>query len=141
MKIDKINDTDYKIYIFKYNEAMNIDIVKVLINKLKDKLKLSGFYRVIVINKKIGTFIEIVRIEKSFYKNVLDLKIIIEEDKVYFKTDDYFKIKDMNNIKYHNNNYYVLVDDSFSDIIEKVEFGEFIFGDGELSLIDNSEVI
>lgn len=141
MKIDKINDTDYKIYIFKYNEAMNIDIVKVLINKLKDKLKLSGFYRVIVINKKIGTFIEIVRIEKSFYKNVLDLKIIIEEDKVYFKTDDYFKIKDMNNIKYHNNNYYVLVDDSFSDIIEKVEFGEFIFGDGELSLIDNFEVI
>lgn len=141
MKIDKINDTDYKIYIFKYNEAMNTDIVKVLINKLKDKLKLSGFYRVIVINKKIGTFIEIVRIEKSFYKNVLDLKIIIEEDKVYFKTDDYFKIKDMNSIKYYNNNYYVLVDDSFNNIIEKVEFGEFIFGDGELSLIDNFEVI
>ena len=64
MKIDKINDTDYQIYIYKYNEKLSIDDIKVLLNKLKNKLNLSGFYKVIFTNKNIGTFIEITRIEK-----------------------------------------------------------------------------
>ena len=61
---------------------------------------------------------------------MLDLKIIIEnEEEVYFKTEDYFLIKELNSIKYNDKYYYGLVDDSFDKILEKVEFGEFIFGE------------
>ena len=133
MKIDKINDTDYQIYIYKYNEKLSINDIKVLLNKLKNKLNLSGFYKVIFTNKNIGTFIEITRIEKSFYKNVLDLRIIEEDEEIYFKTDDYFVIKDMEHIKYFDKYYYVLVDNSFDKILEKVEFGEFVFGYDKLT--------
>ena len=133
MKIDKINDTDYQIYIYKYNEKLSIDDIKVLLNKLKNKLNLSGSYKVVFTNKNIGTFIEITRIEKSSYKNVLDLRIIEEDEEIYFKTDDYFVIKDMDHIKYFDKYYYVLVDNSFDKILEKVEFGEFVFGYDKLT--------
>lgn len=142
MKIDKINDTDYQIYIFKYNENLSIENIKVLLHKLKSRLGLNGFYRVVFSNKTIGTFIDIVRIEKSFYKDVLDLRIILEdEEEVYFKTKDYFLIKGMNYIKYLDEYYYVLVDDSFDRILEKVEFGEFIFGYDNISFLDKAKVI
>ena len=130
MKIDKIGPNDYQLYIFKDNKELSEQEVRELLKKLQDKLKLKGFYRVIVCNKKIGTFIELLKIEDSYYKRVLDLKIIIEnEEEVYFKTDDYFLIKELNSIKYNDKYYYGLVDDSFDKILEKVEFGEFIFGE------------
>ncbi|MBQ3297371.1 MAG: hypothetical protein IJG97_01050 [Bacilli bacterium] len=130
MKIDKIGPNDYQLYIFKDNKELSEQEVRELLKKLQDKLKLKGFYRVIVCNKKIGTFIELLKIEDSYYKRVLDLKIIIEnEEEVYFKTEDYFLIKELNSIKYNDKYYYGLVDDSFDKILEKVEFGEFIFGE------------
>lgn len=130
MKIDKIGPNDYQLYIYKYNKELSEQEVRELLKKLQDKLKLKGFYRVIVCNKKIGTFIELLKIEDSYYKRVLDLKIIIEnEEEVYFKTEDYFLIKELNSIKYNDKYYYGLVDDSFDKILEKVEFGEFIFGE------------
>ena len=116
--------------LYKYNKELSEQEVRELLKKLQDKLKLKGFYRVIVCNKKIGTFIELLKIEDSYYKRVLDLKIIIEnEEEVYFKTEDYFLIKELNSIKYNDKYYYGLVDDSFDKILEKVEFGEFIFGE------------
>lgn len=130
MKIDKIGPNDYQLYIYKYNKELSEQEVRELLKKLQDKLKLKGFYRVIVCNKKIGTFIELLKIEDSYYKRVLDLKIIIENgEEVYFKTEDYFLIKELNSIKYNDKYYYGLVDDSFDKILEKVEFGEFIFGE------------
>ena len=130
MKIYKIGPNDYQLYIFKDNKELSEQEVRELLKKLQDKLKLKGFYRVIVCNKKIGTFIELLKIEDSYYKRVLDLKIIIEnEEEVYFKTEDYFLIKELNSIKYNDKYYYGLVDDSFDKILEKVEFGEFIFGE------------
>lgn len=130
MKIDKIGPNDYQLYIYKYNKELSEQEVRELLKKLQDKLKLKGFYRVIVCNKKIGTFIELLKIEDSYYKRVLDLKIIIEnEEEVYFKTENYFLIKELNSIKYNDKYYYGLVDDSFDKILEKVEFGEFIFGE------------
>ena len=107
MKIDKIGPNDYQLYIYKYNKELSEQEVRELLKKLQDKLKLKGFYRVIVCNKKIGTFIELLKIEDSYYKRVLDLKIIIEnEEEVYFKTEDYFLIKELNSIKYNDKYYY-----------------------------------
>ena len=130
MKIEKINETDYKIYYYINNldEKNLYNDIKELIKKIQKKLKLNGFYKVIAINKKIGLFIELKRLEDAFYRNTLDLKIDIKEDNIYYKTNDYFIIKNMPNVRYKDGMYYCIVDDSFEEIFEKVEFGEFIFG-------------
>lgn len=130
MKIEKLNDTDYKIYYYRdivdgkslYND------IKELMKKIQKRLKLNGFYKVMAINKKVGLFLELKRLEDTFYKNALDLKIEIKEEDIYYATDDYFVIKDLPNIRYKDGMYYCIVDDSFEKILEKVEFGNFIFG-------------
>ena len=130
MKIERLNDTDYNVYYYRniIDEKSLYKDIKELIKQIQKKLKLNGFYKVIAINKKIGLFLELKRLEDAFYKNTLDLKIEIKEDNIYYKTTDYFIIKDMPNIRYKDGMYYCIVDDSFDKILEKVEFGEFIFG-------------
>lgn len=129
MKIEKINETDYKIYYYKnkLDEKTLYNDIKELIKKIQKKLKLNGFYKVIAINKKVGLFIELKRLEDTFYKNVLDLKIEIKDDNIYYKTTDYFVIKDLCDIRYKDGMYYCIVDDDFDEILEKVEFGDFVF--------------
>ena len=128
MKIEKLNESDYKIYYYKsIDNKILYDEVKSIIRKIQKRLKLNGFYKVIVINKNIGLFIQLKRVEDSFYRNTLDLKIEIKDLDVYYKTSDYFVIKELSNIKYKDGMYYCIVDDSFDGILEKVEFGDFIF--------------
>lgn len=129
MKIEKINETDYKIYYYKnkLDEKTLYNDIKELIKKIQKKLKLNGFYKVIAINKKVGLFIELKRLEDTFYKNVLDLKIEIKDDNIYYKTTDYFLVKDLRDIRYKDGMYYCIVDDDFDEILEKVEFGDFVF--------------
>ena len=143
MKIEKVNETDYKIYLFskKIDEVNLFDDVGEVVKKLQKLLKLSGFYKVIVCLKDIGCFLRIMRIEDSFYKNTLDLKIEVSDDEVYFKTTDYFLIKDYSIVRYIDGVYYALVDDCFDEILEKVEFGEFVFGYDILDIINKSYVI
>ncbi len=128
MKIEKLNESDYKIYYYKsIDNKILYDEVKSIIRKIQKRLKLNGFYKVIVINKNIGLFIQLKRVEDSFYRNTLDLKIEVKDLDVYYKTSDYFVIKELSNIKYKDGMYYCIVDDSFDGILEKVEFGDFIF--------------
>ena len=128
MKIERLNESDYKIYYYKNidNKAL-YDEVKELIKGIQKRLKLKGFYKAIVINKNIGLFIQLKKIEETFYKNTLDLKIEIKDLDVYYKTEDYFVINGLSNIKYKDGMFYCVVDESFDKILEKVEFGDFIF--------------
>ena len=85
---------------------------------------------------------EVKKIEDSFYRDTLDLRIIVSKDMdVYFKTIDYFLIEKMNVIKYFDKYYYALVDDFFDEIIEKVEFGDFVFGLDIDEMLSSSVVI
>ena len=129
MKIENINERDYKIYYYKnrFDEKSLYDDIKELIKKIQKKLKLNGFYKVIAINKNVGLFLELKRLDDSFYKNILDLNIEIKEDNIYYKTADYFVIKDLHDISYKDGMYYCIVDESFDGILEKVEFGDFVF--------------
>jgi hypothetical protein len=128
MKIEKISDTDYKIYYYRsIDDKYLYDEVKEIIKSIQKRLKLKGFYKVIVIYKNIGLFLELQRIEDSLYRNTLDLKIEIVDSDVYYKTTDYFIIRDLSSIKYKDGLYYCKVDESFDGILEKVEFGDFIF--------------
>ncbi len=128
MKIERLNESDYKIYYYKsIDNKVLYDEVKDLIKSVQKRLKLKGFYKAIVINKNIGLFIQLKKIEETFYKNTLDLKIEIKDLDVYYKTEDYFVIKGLSNIKYKDGMFYCVVDESFDKILEKVEFGDFIF--------------
>ena len=129
MKVERINSKDYNIYYYEKEISNNniYDEIKVLLKKLQKRLKLNGFYKVIVNNKKIGLFISLIHINDSFYKNNLDIKIEISNDNIYYKTKDFFIINNCNDIRYNDEYYYCIVDSSFNDILEKVEFGEFIY--------------
>ena len=144
MKIDKVSETDYKIYMYNFNiDEKNItEEIKLIVKKLQKRLKLKGFYKVISAIKKCGLFLEVKKIEDSFYRDTLDLRIIVSKDMdVYFKTIDYFLIEKMNVIKYFDKYYYALVDDFFDEIIEKVEFGDFVFGLDIDEMLSSSVVI
>lgn len=129
MKIERINDTDYKIYYYEriINNNTIYDDIKILLKRLQKRLKLNGFYKVIVTSKKIGLFLKLIHIDDVFYKNSLDLKIEINNDNIYYKTEDYFLINNSKEIRCLDEYYYCVVDDDFDEILEKVEFGDFIF--------------
>ena len=124
MKIQSVNDTDYIIYMFSRIEK---DEIKDKIKSIQKRLKLSGFYRVRIVNKNIGCFLKLIRLENSFYKDTLDLKIEEVDEDIYFVTNDYFIIKECSTIMYYDEMFYCIVDDSFDKILEKVEFGDFVF--------------
>ena len=131
MKIRKLNETDYVIYLFNKDIDFNNinEEVKRIIKKIQKLLKLKGFYRTVVVSKSIGLFIKLIKLDDAFYKNTLDLKIEIRDEDIYFKTDDYFKIDNLSKVVYLDGMYYCIIDDSFEEILEKVEFGSFVFGD------------
>ena len=130
MKIERISHTDFLIY--DYSSFILEDkksCVKEIIEKIRSRLSLKGFYRVRFSVKKIGIFLQIQKIEDSFYPDTLDLKIEEASFDVYYGTEDYFLIDSFFPVRYFDGKYYCLVDDSFDKILEKVEFGDFIFGE------------
>ncbi len=125
MKIDKIDIHNYNVYVY-----YDLDDIEEFIISLKDKLRLQGFYKVYTCHNKYGLFIQLFYLEDSFYSDTLNLKIVeLDDMKIYFKTDDYYLIKDFNNKYYYQNYYYCLIDDSVFDLFKMIEFGEFVFGD------------
>lgn len=143
MKIEKISDTDYKVYIYsrKFEESKITEDVRDVVLKLKRKIKLKGFYKIIVCLKKLGMFLQIIKIEDSYYKDSLDLRIVLKDDlDIYFKFKDYFIIN-RDDIIYNDGYFYALVDDSFDKVLEYVEFGDFVFGTDIDDLLDNGIVI
>lgn len=144
MRIEKTSDTDYKLYVYT-NEIDEDNIcseVKEIVKKLQRRLRLKGFYKVLTYFKFNILFLQLIKIEDSFYKNTLDLRIVlIEELNVYFRTEDYFVVEDVNVVRYLDKNYYALVDDSFDVIFKKFEFGDLVFGYDVEDLLTNSVVI
>lgn len=144
MKIERVTETDYKLYI--YSKILDKDNfsedIKSFLKKIQKKLKLNGFYKVVACFKSCGLFIILNKMEDSFYKNSLDLRVVIDDDlDVYFKTKDYFILEGLDKVRYFESYYYGLVDNSFKKIFEKVEFGDFVFGYEITELLNNGIVI
>ena len=150
MNIKQVAKDNYKIFINKlffkgsFDEKENIiDFVKDIILKKRKVLNLRGFYKVLVyVNKKIGMFIDMVKLEDSSYFNNLDLRVIVNNDsEVYFETEDYFFIAEGKDIRYLDGKFYLLVDEFFQEKIENEEFGRFIYGEDVINVLANGIIL
>ena len=150
MNIKLTSKDTYKFYINKLlfkgdlnDKEQIIDFVKQIILKKRKSLNLRGFYKVLVyVNKEIGLFIDMTKLEDSSYFNNLDLRVIVNNPSdIYFETEDYFLISDYKDIRYYNGKYYTLVDDCFDKIMEKIEFGRFIYGEEVINVLANSTIL
>ncbi len=151
MNIKLIAKDSYKFFINRYffkdidldQKEKVIDFVKDIILQKRKILNLRGFYKVLVyINKKVGIFIEMTKIEDSNYFNNLDLRVIVNnESEIYYETDDYFKIANCKEIRYLDGKFYCLVDDLVDKILEKIEFGRFIYGEELLKVLASSVIL
>lgn len=147
MRVEIISPEEFNVFVNNlYLKIENYDDKDEIVNTVKDvisnirgKLKLRGFYKLkVFVSKKVGLFIEGVKLEDLSYSSALDLRVVVffDED-VYFKTDEYFVISDVSNVRYFDSSYYCLVDD-IPDITKVVEFGEFIYGSKAIDIIDKS---
>lgn len=147
MRVEIFSDGEISIFVSSsykgicdcYEKEKLVEVVKDVVKKLKRKLKLKGFYKLkVFFNKVIGIFIRAIKVDEVEYSNVLDLRVIVYTDQdIYFETDDYFRIKDVKNVRFYKNKFYCLVDDIFN-IYKVVDWGRFIYGEEVLDMLDNS---
>lgn len=122
-----INNLEIKKVDFHNQDDLQ-ELLKRIILKLKDKYKLmlKGLYQIIIsVNKNIGSIIEIEQIETflSSSKDIdLNIKVIFD-CKFYFRTKDYSVVKDIKDVYYYKNNYFVDAC-KLKDVIKYIEFGD-----------------
>ena len=151
MKIEMTGTDNYNIFInklyikdldFKSKECIN-EIVKGILFKLKNRLKLRGFYKVKVFpNDKVGLFLELIKLEDLEFSNNLDLRIVIYfDEKVFFETDDYFVIENCNDKRFLDGCFYCVVDENFDQSLERIEFGRFVYGREVIEVLNKSTIL
>ena len=120
-----------------------VEFIKERITTWKSKLKLYGFCKIkAYFKRKVGLFLEIIKFDDTVNSSTLDLRIIImQNEKIYFETENYEMIRYYNDKRYKDGLFYCVVDDSFDEILEKVEFGSFIYGKEVINLLNNSKIL
>lgn len=146
MKIETINLKQFLIFINSsyckdinfFNKDSLIQGVKKILLKLKDKIFLRGFYKVkVYVNAKLGLFLEVNQLEEFEYENSLDFRVIVYlDEKIYFRTEDYFLLPANTNVYYDKKYYYCDVDE-VSDIQSILEFGDFVYGKNLYQVMNN----
>ena len=147
MKIEHINFQQFVIFFniaylndIDFSKDHLIETVKELLFKLQDKLLLRGFYKIkVYVHKKVGIFLDLLQIEDFEYGDSLDFRITVYlDEKVYFKTDDYFIVSASKNIYFDKKFFYCDVDDIF-DIMSVIDFGGFVYGKNLYSVMKKWE--
>lgn len=136
MKIEKINLRQFFIF-FNINYLHNIEftkdslisIVKKLLWKLKDRLVLRGFYKVkVYVHKKVGLFLDLYQLEEFEYEDSFDLRVLVFfDEKIYFKTKDFFVLP--KNVPIYFDQSYFYCDVNYLDnFLSVIEFGSILYG-------------
>lgn len=151
MNIKLLTKDNYRIFINKHffkeldmsEKEQIVDFVKTVILQKRKSLNLRGFYKVLVyLNKKVGMFIELSKLEDSSYFNNLDLRVIVNNDsEIYFETEDYFLIQNCKDVRFFNGNFYALLNDDIDNILKIIEFGRLIYGEDVINLLANGIVL
>lgn len=120
-----------------------IMFIKDFIFKVKVKLNMRGFYKIRVYPQEgIGIYLDVDKLDDIDLSNSLDLRVIImNDDNFYFETEDYDLIRNCNDKRYKDGLFYCVVDNDFDKILEKVEFGRFIYGKEVINLLNNSQIL
>lgn len=120
-----------------------IMFIKDFIFKVKAKLNMRGFYKIRVYPQEgIGIYLDVDKLDDIDLSNSLDLRVIImNDDNFYFETEDYDLIRNCNDKRYKDGLFYCVVDNDFDKILEKVEFGRFIYGKEVINLLNNSQIL
>lgn len=134
-----INDSYVEKDVYSSKDVM-IDFIKKFILKIRDRLSMRGFYKIRVYPRiGVGIFLDIIKLDDIDLSNNLDLRVIIMSDeKFYFETEEYELIRECNDKRYKDGLFYCVVDNNFDKVLEKVEFGRFIYGKEVVNLLNNS---
>ena len=151
MRIEECGKNNYSIFLTKEfccgrdieDKDELISFIKDFILKFKNKLNMRGFYKVRVFpQERVGIFLDVVKIDDIDLTNNLDLRIIVMNDSdIFFGTEYYEIIKDSNEKRYLDGLFYCIVDDSFDQILEKVEWGRFIYGKDVINLLTKGLIL
>ena len=98
------------------------------------KLKLDGFYKIKVYpNKKIGIYLNVVRIEDYDFGYGMDYRVLVYPDsEFYLETEEY--LGNYDNL-YYDNKFYINIKD-IENIIDVLDYGKIVFGE-EIKDISN----
>lgn len=153
MKVLKIDDDNFIIYLFCGNKHYSIDDKGEIIKLVKETvlkankiyhLNLRGFYKVrVYLNQKMGLVIEIINVDDTSLSNVIDLRVL-----VYFDQDFYIEVDNFDYLPAHKR--VVCVDDKFyvdtstltsKEIFSLLEFGNLIYKTSEVDNFHLGKVI
>lgn len=119
-----------------------VKIVKDLVIRFKNRLSLHGFYKVkVFVNKRVGLFLDIDKLEDIEFANTVDLRVIAYlDDKVFFESEDFDILPKESMIYYFNNKFYCNVDD-IPNIIKIADFGRFLYGKEVIQVMDKGIIV
>lgn len=152
MKVEIINEEDIDVFInpCHFNEINLNDKesllkeIKIILTKIDSryKLNLSGFYKIKVYpHKKIGIFLNIIKIDDNEFNQEADFRIIIYPDEVfYFETEEYDIIPKTTQKRYYQGKFYINIED-IKDITSIIDMGKIIYGQDAKKILMKSKII
>lgn len=151
MKVEKINDDLINIYFNPFyfkdidlnNKLELIEVIKDLIKKAESRYKLflSGFYKIKVYpNKKLGVFLNIIKIDDNEFSNTTDFRIVIYPNEKFFLETELYELFNNVDMRYCNNKFYIDIDD-VDNILPISDMVDVIYGSDVKKLLSNSIII
>ncbi len=151
MKVEKINDDLINIYFNPFyfkdidlnNKLELIEVIKDLIKKAESRYKLflSGFYKIKVYpNKKLGVFLNIIKIDDNEFSNTTDFRIVIYPNEKFFLETELYELFNNVEMRYCNNKFYIDIDD-VDNILPISDMVDVIYGSDVKKLLSNSIII
>ena len=151
MKVEKINDDLINIYFNPFyfkdidlnNKLELIEVIKDLIKKAESRYKLflSGFYKIKVYpNKKLGVFLNIIKIDDNEFSNTTDFRIVIYPNEKFFLETELYELFNNVEMRYCNNKFYIDIDD-VDNILPISDMVDVIYGSDVKKLLSTSIII
>lgn len=151
MKVEKINDDLINIYFNPFyfkdidlnNKLELIEVIKDLIKKAESRYKLflSGFYKIKVYpNKKLGVFLNIIKIDDNEFSNTTDFRIVIYPNEKFFLETELYELFNNVEMRYCNNKFYIDIDD-VDNILPISDMVDVIYGSDVKKILSNSIII
>lgn len=112
------------------NKSALEKLIKNVTFKLKNiyDITINGIYSLkLYISSGYGAFIVASKLDSLFSKDSIDFRVeIILNCTFYYKTDDFFMVKDSKTIYAYNNYYYIEIE-NLKRKIDYCEFGEIVY--------------